>query len=260
MTRVRGVQEAKLLLLEEQPQEAENWAQYLNTLRDWVNWQMTGEDAAYTPKGLWFDRPEAPVGGAAVQGSDAQGWGRLKNAALGAHVAMRTAAVVDQYAVKREDEWQIAWAHRARCWALSQMQYITGTGLINAGRSFVTGWGKNPPRRPHHRGAACRWVRGEPACTGADFLNPNLEFPNVLPGGLVSGPTDLDQFADDHTNFQASEVACDYNAALISGAHFPFLLSLVLLGPLRRSALPPLRPWSCYVGACCAIGGVLVCG
>ena len=35
-----------------------------------------------------------------------------------------------------------------RVWAKSQLHYALG----DTGRSFVVGYGVNPPKRPHHRG------------------------------------------------------------------------------------------------------------
>jgi endoglucanase len=205
------LQEAKLLLLEESGEESESFAVYLTTLQKYVDAQMTGAGTQYTPRGLWYVTPDAKVN------VEQAGWGRLKTAAQAAHIALRTASVVDSLAVKPEDEYQIVWSHRARCFALAQMQYITGTGQASAGRSFITGWGKNPPKRPHHRGASCDFVMKGAQCTHAQFFSKAHVFPNVLPGGLVSGPNNVDQYADDHTQYVQSEVACDYNAALISG-------------------------------------------
>ena len=207
--RVR-VQEAKLVLIEAQPSASEGYEGHLDTLQEWVDAQMTGADAAFTPRGLWFDRQR--------DAAEDRGWGRLSHAAHAAHVTMRVAAIVDASAVTGADEWRIAWAHRARCFALSQMQYIAGSGPASTGRSFVTSWGEKPPSRPRHRGAACRWEGGEPRCRGAAFLNATHTFPNVLPGALVSGPNGVDEFPDDHTNERTAYVATHYNAGLVSGA------------------------------------------
>jgi len=40
--------------------------------------------------------------------------------------------------------------------AISQANYLLG----DSGRSFVVGFGNNPPTRPHHRGASCPAVPG----------------------------------------------------------------------------------------------------
>ena len=56
-------------------------------------------------------------------------------------------------------------------------------------------------------------------CDAEAWNDPNRKFANVLPGGLVGGPDLNDAWQDDHTNFVQSEVALDYNAALVSGAN-----------------------------------------
>jgi hypothetical protein len=111
---------------------------------------------------------------------------------------------------------QIVWSHYARCYGKQQLDYIMGS----TGRSFVTGWGVNPPKEPHHRTAFCSYVQTGKPCMGPEWFNKNHTFPNTLPGALVAGPdNNLDEWVDDHTVFETSEVANDYNAALISGAH-----------------------------------------
>ncbi|MBN1759364.1 MAG: glycoside hydrolase family 9 protein, partial [Chitinispirillaceae bacterium] len=67
-------------------------------------------------------------------------------------------------------------------------------------RSYLTGWGRNPPLHPHHRA-------NEPVKGGAT---------KGLIGALVGGPTD-DSYADEIDNFQETEVAIDYNASFIFG-------------------------------------------
>lgn len=67
------------------------------------------------------------------------------------------------------------------------MKYILG----DCGRSYVVGFGSNPPTHVHHRGASCPLETGglgsdAPAC---DFSNFNLATsnPNILFGALVGG-------------------------------------------------------------------------
>jgi hypothetical protein len=78
------------------------------------------------------------------------------------------------------------------------MDYTVGSNPEN--RSYLTGWGRNPPLHPHHR--ANEPVKGGPL--------------KGLIGGLVGGPTD-DVYGDNVDNFQETEVAIDYNAAFILG-------------------------------------------
>ena len=108
---------------------------------------------------------------------------------------------------------QVVWAHHARCFARQQMNYIMGS----TGHSFVTDWGFNPPEKPHHRPASCGYVLLEEICTLATWGNTQRAFPNVLTGALVGGPNLYDEWEDNHLDFIASEVALDYNAALLSG-------------------------------------------
>ena len=153
------------------------------------------------------------------------GWGRTCAQGL-ARCAPQTRA--------RDADWpaiglQIAWAHYARCYGKQLMDYIMGS----TGRSFVTGWGVNPPKRPHHRTSSCAYVLEGELCDRVHWEQKNLTFANVLPGGLVAGPDNvLDEWVDDHHNFETSEVANDFNAALVSGAR-----------ALRRNAPLP-RPVS----------------
>lgn len=78
------------------------------------------------------------------------------------------------------------------------MDYTVGSNPEN--RSYLTGWGRNPPLHPHHRA-------NEPVKGGA--------LKGII-GGLVGGPTD-DVYSDNVDNFQETEVAIDYNAAFILG-------------------------------------------
>lgn len=78
------------------------------------------------------------------------------------------------------------------------MDYTVGSNPEN--RSYLTGWGRNPPVHPHHRA-------NEPVKGGAT---------KGIIGGLVGGPTD-DVYKDDVENYQETEVAIDYNAAFILG-------------------------------------------
>jgi hypothetical protein len=118
------------------------------------------------------------------------------------------------------------------------MNYIMGS----TGRSFVTDWGTNPPKRPHHRGASCASANAT-TCDFGYWNNPDLTFPNVLPGALVGGPNFFDEFKDNHLDYVKSEVAVDYNAALIAGAH-PHACSCVPLVAILCGWTLPSRCWT----------------
>ncbi len=89
-----------------------------------------------------------------------------------------------------------------------QINYMLGDG----GRSFQIGFGKNWPLRPHHRSSSCK---NPPAACGYGVGSHNTASPNPheLTGALVGGPDNSDNFVDDRTKYEATEVTTDYNAA-----------------------------------------------
>ncbi|HKR21207.1 MAG TPA: glycoside hydrolase family 9 protein, partial [Pyrinomonadaceae bacterium] len=86
-----------------------------------------------------------------------------------------------------------------------QIDYVLGANPVN--HSYVCGLGTNPPINPHHRAAHGSWVNGGPS--GVPTNNRH-----ILYGALVGGPTSQSDTAwvDDRGNFQANEVATDFNA------------------------------------------------
>jgi len=86
--------------------------------------------------------------------------------------------------------------------AQSQIDYCLG----KTGRSFVVGYGVNPPTHCHHRGASCsNGMCMRPSDPG--------ENPNVIVGALVGGPSAPDDYYNDVRNdYVMNEVAMDYNA------------------------------------------------
>ncbi len=86
--------------------------------------------------------------------------------------------------------------------AVDQVNYILGNNPNQ--RSLVTGFGVNPPTKPHHRGQHASWRR--------DSKIP-VESRHTMWGALMGGPeTPDDTFIENRDNFQANEVAVDYNA------------------------------------------------
>lgn len=68
-------------------------------------------------------------------------------------------------------------------------------------RSFVVGYGTNPPLRAHHRAASC--PDRPAACTFATALNVATPNPHIIKGALVGGPAGpTDAYTDDRTNYQ----------------------------------------------------------
>nr|XP_011421782.2 endoglucanase E-4 [Crassostrea gigas] len=160
------------------------------TFQDW----MPGGSVPYSPKGLAFRSQ----------------WGSLRYASNMAFMALLAA-----------DDGLHSTSYRT--WAKSQINYALG----DAGRSFVCGFGVNPPEQPHHRGASCPTLPAP--CSWADQTKhaPN---PHVLYGALVGGPDGHDSYRDSRLDFQSNEVACDYNAGFQSAV--AGLESLFLRGML----------------------------
>eukprot|EP00878_Enallax_costatus_P034087 GHUV01037707.1.p1 GENE.GHUV01037707.1~~GHUV01037707.1.p1 ORF type:complete len:156 (+),score=21.77 GHUV01037707.1:286-753(+) len=91
------------------------------------------------------------------------------------------------------------------CTAKKELGYILG----DTGRSFVVGYGTNPPQRPHHRGSSCPPL-GTP-CSWDNYNSPAPN-PNTLYGAMVGGPDGTDAYADNRNDYISNEVATDYNA------------------------------------------------
>lgn len=91
-----------------------------------------------------------------------------------------------------------------REFAKSQVDYALGTNSQQ--RSFVVGYGQNPPKHPHHRTAHGSWAN-------------NMEIPSenrhIIYGALVGGPAAAGIYVDKINNYVCNEVACDYNAGFV---------------------------------------------
>lgn len=134
------------------------------------------ERMTYTPGGLaWLEQ-----------------WGALRYASNAAFLAFVYSDWVDDTEK----------ANRYRDFAVRQMQYMLGDNPQQ--RSFVVGYGKNPPKHPHHRTAHGSW---------ADQMNVPENHRHTLYGALVGGPGRDDSYRDDITDYVSNEVAIDYNAA-----------------------------------------------
>ena len=153
-------------------------AQYKEDAERWLDyWSVgyKGERIKHTAGGLaWLEQ-----------------WGTLRYAANTAFLALI-------YSDTCADA-----AHQARYreFAASQIDYILGKNP--QARSYVVGFGNNPPRNPHHRGAHGTWL---------DNLQQPVESRHVLYGALVGGPDANDVYADSRGDFVKNEVALDYNA------------------------------------------------
>lgn len=129
--------------------------------------------------------------------SSSSQWGSLRYAANYGHFAFQAARL----GIKESE---------GRAFAESQINYILG----DTGRSYVVGWGVDPPTHCHHRAASCP---DRPAVcdwnSGMNNPGPNGQ---VLHGALVGGPDHNDNYVDDRNQFQMTEVATDYNAGFQS--------------------------------------------
>jgi len=140
----------------------------------WSCGTSDGKKITYSPKGLaWLDQ-----------------WGSLRYATTTAFVA----AVYSRWDGCPSDKALVYWD-----FAVSQADYALGS----SGRSYVVGFGENPPEHPHHRtsqGSYC------------DNMNEPGEARHTLYGALVGGPDASDGYTDTVSDYNKNEVACDYNA------------------------------------------------
>ncbi|KXZ48327.1 hypothetical protein GPECTOR_28g733 [Gonium pectorale] len=124
-------------------------------------------------------------------------WGALRVTASAAALKL----VLSKHTADDASETQ-----RQRCWARKQMRLMLG----DWGRSFVVGFGHNPPARPHHASSTCDPDFNIP-CDTATYADPRPN-PSVLRGALVGGPFKNDTFLDSRQNWETNEPALDYNA------------------------------------------------
>lgn len=102
---------------------------------------------------------------------------------------------------------------------LAQMDYILGKNP--EGRSYMVGFGKNPPTQAHHRGASVpKLSKNEEVSCSLSFSRwfqkdePN---PNELTGAIVGGPDRNDKFDDKRWDSPKTE-PCTYVNSLAVGA------------------------------------------
>ena len=79
-----------------------------------------------------------------------------------------------------------------------QMDYLLGANP--QGRSYMVGFGTNPPKQAHHRGASVPPLAANEVVncgmSFANWFNPNVPNPNELTGAFVGGPDKNDFFED----------------------------------------------------------------
>ncbi|KAL2742032.1 endoglucanase E-4-like isoform X2 [Vespula maculifrons] len=96
-----------------------------------------------------------------------------------------------------------------REFATQQISYMLG----DRGRSYVVGYGYNPPAQPHHAASSCP---NKPAPCGWPEFDRQEPNPQILYGALVSGPDEADKFQDHREEYIYTEVTLDYNAGFTS--------------------------------------------
>ncbi len=162
--------------------------QYHEDAQRWLNWWTVG-GTAFGADGTGV---RYSPGGQAVLDQ----WGSLRYAANTAFVAFVYSDGLTDAALKA----------RYHDFAVRQINYALGQNP--AGRSFMIGFGVNPPRNPHHRTAHGSWSDniGEPPLSR-----------HILYGAMVGGPPQPDDnYQDNRSDFVMNEVATDYNAGLTS--------------------------------------------
>jgi endoglucanase len=88
--------------------------------------------------------------------------------------------------------------------AKRQVDYALGANPGN--HSYMVGFGVNPPKRVHHRGASGQWL--------GYMTNDPPDNRHIIYGALAGGPDANDGWVDDRNDFQRNEVAVDYNAGI----------------------------------------------
>jgi endoglucanase len=167
-----------------------NGANFHADAQRWLNWWTVGG----TAHGADNTRVNYSPGGQAHLDQ----WGSLRYAANTAFAALVYSDAITDTVLKA----------RYKDFAKRQIDYALGANPQN--RSYVVGFGTNPPRNPHHRTAHGSWTD--------QITSPTISR-HVLYGALVGGPSspnDGASYSDDRGNFVNNEVATDYNAGFTS--------------------------------------------
>ncbi|KJE93538.1 cellulase [Capsaspora owczarzaki ATCC 30864] len=99
--------------------------------------------------------------------------------------------------------------------AINQLHYVMGS----SGRSFIVGFGTNPPKQAHHAGASCPLYSTNVPC-GWDVFNANTPNTHIIYGAIVGGPDQNDAYSDVRSNYQQAEPACDHNGPFSSAVAY----------------------------------------
>lgn len=163
--------------------------------------KLTGQQQYIDDANRWLDYWTVGVNGSRIAYSPGgqawlQQWGSLRYSANTAWIALL-------YSDYLSDATRKARYHDL---GTSQINYILGNNPSS--RSYMIGFGSNSPVNPHHRTGHASWT---------DSLQNPANNRHKLYGALVGGPGSAnDSYVDDRSNFQANEVATDYNGGLTS--------------------------------------------
>lgn len=157
--------------------------QYSEDAERWLNWWTVG-GTEYNADGTKV--PYTPGGHARLDR-----WGSLRYVST-------TALWAFAYSDNLADATKKARYHD---FAVKQMNYILGDNPRNA--SYMVGFGENYPQHPHHRTAQSSY---------GQTMDIPSEHRHILYGALVGSPTATDGFNDLVSDYEANEVAIDYNA------------------------------------------------
>ncbi|MEZ4864808.1 MAG: glycoside hydrolase family 9 protein [Caldilineaceae bacterium] len=155
---------------------------YQQAVQQWLDYWTVGANGqriTYTPGGLaWLDQ-----------------WGSLRYTANTAFLAL----VYSDWLQRNGGDGALV--ARYHDFAVNQINYMLGSNPAN--RSYVVGFGNNPPQNPHHRTAHGSW---------ADNISEPSYQRHTLYGALVGGPDQSDSYTDSRSDYVKNEVATDYNA------------------------------------------------
>ena len=155
--------------------DAEHWL-------DWWTVGFNGSQVKYVGDLAWLDQ-----------------WGSLRYAANTALPAFIYSDLITDATKKA----------RYHDFAVKQINYMLGSNPNN--RSYVVGFGVNPPKNPHHRTAHASWQ------DALDSSKDPVDNRHIIYGALVGGPGSDGSYTDTRSNYQTNEIATDYNAAFTGG-------------------------------------------
>lgn len=150
-----------------------------------------------------------------VFGSESGGWGNMRH-----NAAYQTSALVAAKYASGETKDNLT------NWAKTQMNVILGNNTAknangDVGVCFITGFAKNSIQNPHYRATSkddssvVMKLKDDKA-----VIDDDLRVENILIGGLAGGwfSENQNSFEDRRSDYQQTEVACDYNACLTVAA------------------------------------------